>query len=44
MKKFLLILGMVTCLLGATACGEAETVAEASITQDDAVQIATAYV
>ena len=44
MKKFLLILGMVTCLLGATACGEAETVAEASITMDDAMQIATAYV
>ena len=34
MKKFLLVLGMITCLVGLTACGSAEEVAPTTITQE----------
>ena len=36
MKKFLLVLGMITCLIGLTACGSAEEAAQATITQEQA--------
>ena len=43
MKKHLLILGMVACLLGATACGNAE-VKEAVLTQEIAMTVAEQYI
>lgn len=36
MKKFLLVLGMITCLAGLTACGSAEEAAPTTITQEQA--------
>ncbi len=36
MKKFLLVLGMITCLIGLTACGSAEEITQATITQEQA--------
>ena len=36
MKKFLLVLGMITCLVGLTACGSAESAAPTTITQEQA--------
>jgi len=36
MKKFLLVLGMITCLAGLTACGSAESAAPSMITQEQA--------
>ena len=36
MKKFLLVLGMITCLAGLTACGNAESAAPTTITQEQA--------
>ena len=36
MKKFLLVLGMITCLVGLTACGSAEEAAPTTITQEQA--------
>lgn len=44
MKKRLLVLGMIACLLGVTACGNAEDVHESLVTQEQAEQIAMAYV
>ncbi len=44
MKKFLLVLGMITCMLGLSACGgaqEAET--EASITEEDAMGLVDSF-
>lgn len=41
MKKFLAVLGLVTCVLGLTACGsKAETETASAITQEDAVSVA----
>ena len=34
MKKFLLVLGMITCLVGLTACGNAEAAHPTTITQE----------
>jgi len=44
MKKYLLVLGMVTCLLGATACGNSNEVKEATISTEEATQVAVAYI
>ncbi len=43
MKKYLLVLGMVLSLLGATACGTVE-VKESTLTQADAEQLAKGYI
>ena len=43
MKKRLLVLGMIACLLGATACGTTN-VSEASVTIDAASQLADTYI
>ena len=40
MKKLLLVLGMITCLLGLAACGATEVVEESVITEDMAAQYA----
>ncbi len=44
MKKLMLVLGMVTCLLGVTACGSSDTVTESLIDQETAAGIANEYV
>ena len=44
MKKFLLVLGMVTCLLGVTACGNENTVADADFSAAEAESIANYYI
>lgn len=44
MKKRLLVLGMVACLLGVTACGSADVVTEALVDQATAEGIAVDYV
>lgn len=44
MKKLMLVLGMVTCLLGVTACGSSDTVTQSVIDQETANSIATEYV
>ena len=36
MKKFLLLLGMVTCLIGTAACGKADQVQESQLQIDEA--------
>ena len=36
MKKFLLLLGMVTCLIGTAACGKADQVQESQMQIDEA--------
>ena len=41
MKKMLLVLGMITCILGLTACGSnAEEVVNAKITEEEAIMYA----
>ena len=41
MKKMLLVLGMITCILGLTACGSnAEEVVDAKITEEEAIMYA----
>jgi len=44
MKKVMLVLGMVTCLFTATACGSADVVTQSVIDQDTANSIANEYV
>ena len=44
MKKHLLVLGMVACLLGITACGSETDISVASITAEDAEYFANYYV
>lgn len=44
MKKLMLVLGMVTCLLGVTACGSSDVITESVIDQGTANNIANEYV
>ena len=44
MKKRLLVLGMVACLLGLTACGNEASVAEASISAEEVESVASYYI
>ena len=44
MKKFLLVLGMITCMLGLTACGGAQAAENAaSITEADAIALVESF-
>ena len=44
MKKFLLVLGMITCMLGLSACGGAQEAGNtASITEADAIALVDSF-
>ena len=43
MKKFLLVLGMITCLVGLSACGKVEEPYQGVITQEQAVAIVEGF-
>ena len=44
MKKFLLVLGMITCLVGLSACGKVEEPYQGILTQEQAVATAESFV